>query len=131
MAKSDKQSPAMVRIDARIPSHVKEIVIQAASLQGRSQTDFMIAVLGEAARKVIADNAVIRLCLADQKALAAFLLDDRRPSAGKLSRLRRACREHSKRLVSELARRPFALNPWGRSMTGRVSNAAMMRLTAI
>lgn len=102
MAKSDKQSPVMVRIDARIPSHVKEIVTQAASIQGRSQTDFMIAALSEAAYKVIADNAVIRLCLADQKALAASLLDEKNsPAAGKLSRLRRASREHSKKVISK------------------------------
>lgn len=102
MAKSDKRSTVMVRIDARIPSHVKEIVTRAASIQGRSQTDFMIAALSEAAQKVIANNAVIQLCLADQKALAASLLEEKTASAaGKLSRLRRASREHSRKVASK------------------------------
>lgn len=102
MAKSDKQSATMVRIDARIPSHVKEIVTRAASIQGRSQTDFMIAALSEAAQKVIADNAVIQLCLADQKALAASLLDDKTSRSGEnLPRLRRASREHAKKVASK------------------------------
>ena len=101
MAESGKQSTVMTRIDARIPKHVKKIVTQAAAIQGRTQTDFMISALSEAAHKVIADNAMITLCLADQEALAATLLEGKVfPPAAKLSRLRRAVREHSKSATS-------------------------------
>ncbi len=92
------QSP-VVRIDARIPAHVKESVALAATIQGRTQTDFMIAVLSEAAQKVIAEHSVIRLCMEDQKALAAALLhddaDDPKASGKKLARLRKAMKDHS------------------------------------
>lgn len=92
---------AMTRIDARIPSHVKEIVARAASIQGRSQTDFLIAALSEAAQKVITDDAVIQLCVADQRTLAAALLEDMSsPSVEKLPRLRRAAKKHSRKVAS-------------------------------
>lgn len=96
-----RDSSRMVRIDARIPSHVKEIVQYAASLQGRSQTDFVITAIHEAAQKVIDDNSVIRLSLADQMALADALLNDKPPEITPgLARLQRALREHDKRVKS-------------------------------
>ena len=42
------------RFDIRIPSHVRETVEMAASLEGRSFTDFLIAAMLEKAEKVIA-----------------------------------------------------------------------------
>lgn len=91
----------MVRIDARIPFHVKEIVQHAASIQGRSQTDFMVTAIQEAAQKVIAESSVIRLCLEDQRELAAALLDDKPSPATKgPARLRRAARDHGKKVKS-------------------------------
>lgn len=90
-----------VRIDARIPSHVKEIVQYAASIQGRSQTDFMVTAIHEAAQKVIAENSMIQLCLEDQKELAAALLNDNPPPNTKgHARLRRAVQEHGKKVIS-------------------------------
>jgi uncharacterized protein (DUF1778 family) len=56
----DAQSP-IVRIDARIPAHIKERLAVAAALQGRTQTDFLIAAVNEAAQKVIAEHNLIRL----------------------------------------------------------------------
>lgn len=90
-----------VRIDARIPSHVKEIVQYAASLQGRSQTDFMVTAIHEAAQRVIAESSVIRLCLEDQRELAAALREDVPVSSDKgLGRLRRAAHDHGKKVDS-------------------------------
>jgi uncharacterized protein (DUF1778 family) len=81
-----------VRIDARVPLHIKEILVQAAALEGRTQSDFLISAVAEAARKVIDEHKVIKLCLADQQTLAAALLDEKRsPSA----RLRQAVRDHA------------------------------------
>ena len=88
-------SPAIVRIDARIPVHVKKNVALAATIQGRSQTDFMVAVLGEAAQRVIAEHNVIRLCLEDQQQLAEALLPNRaKASEKKRPRLRKALKDH-------------------------------------
>ncbi len=85
----------------RIPRHIRDIVGRAAAIQGRSDTDFLISALSEAAHKVIADDSVIRLCLEDQEALAAALLDNApHPAPRKLARLRRAVRDHSKSVES-------------------------------
>ncbi len=87
--------PSAVRIDARIPAHVKESIALAATLQGRTQTDFMIAALSEAAQKTIAEQTVIRLCIEDQKALAAALLENDAKAPRKESpRLRKALKEY-------------------------------------
>lgn len=66
----------MARIDARIPLSVKETIDFAASLEGRTRTDFLIAAASEKARKVIAENQVIQLSLRDQKMLVDALADD-------------------------------------------------------
>jgi uncharacterized protein (DUF1778 family) len=68
------------------------MLTQAAALEGRSQSDFLIAAVSAAARKVIDEHSVIRLCLADQQILAAALADETRsPSA----RLQKAVRDHA------------------------------------
>ena len=83
-----------VRIDARIPANIKESLVMAAALEGRTQTDFLIAAVAEAARRTIAEHSVITLCLEDQHILAAALADDdtRMPS----KRLQKAVRDHAK-----------------------------------
>ena len=87
------QTPSVtVRIDARVPLHIKEMLAQAAALEGRSQSDFLIAAVSTAARKVIDEHSIIRLCLADQQILAAALTDETRsPSV----RLQKAARDHA------------------------------------
>lgn len=92
-------APEVVRIDARIPAHVKESVAMAAGLQGRSQTDFLIAALAEAAQRVIAEHSVVRLCLDDQKALAAALTTETKLPK-RFARLERAARDHKRRVES-------------------------------
>lgn len=67
---------SMARIDARIPVSVKEAIDFAASLEGRTRTDFLIAAASEKARKVIAEHQLIQLSLRDQKMLAGALTDD-------------------------------------------------------
>ena len=54
------------RFDIRIPSHVRETVEMAASLEGRSFTDFLIAAMLEKAEKVISIHTRIELTLKDQ-----------------------------------------------------------------
>lgn len=82
-----------VRIDARIPANIKESLVMAAALEGRTQTDFLIAAVAEAARRTIAEHSIIKLCLNDQQALAAALADDTRMPS---NRLQKAVQDHAK-----------------------------------
>lgn len=66
----------MSRMDIRIPISVKETIDFAASLEGRSRTDFLIEAAMNKARKVIAENRVIELSLKDQRMLADDLTND-------------------------------------------------------
>lgn len=66
----------MSRIDARIPLAVRDTIDMAASLEGRTRTDFLIHAAAERARKVIAEHKAIRLSISDQKMLAGALASD-------------------------------------------------------
>ena len=95
------QDARTVRVDARIPSHIKKNLVTAAALSGRTQTDFLITAVNEAAQKVIAEHNLITLCLEDQEALAKALLDGIAPADGqRWGRLRKAMRRHSKEVDS-------------------------------
>lgn len=84
------------RIDARIPLSVKESLVFAAALEGRTQTDFLIAAVARAARRTIAEHTTIKLACEDQYALANALLDTKRtPNA----RLQRAVHDHAMHCV--------------------------------
>ncbi len=91
------QNARTVRVDARVPLHIKNNLVMAAALSGRTQTDFLITAVNEAAQKVIAEHNVITLCLEDQQALAQALMDEHAPpDEGRWDRLRQAIRRHSK-----------------------------------
>ena len=66
----------MSRMDLRIPLSVKETIDFAASLEGRTRTDFLIEAAMYKARKVIAENRVIELSFKDQQMLAEALTND-------------------------------------------------------
>jgi len=96
-----KTDHSTVRLDARIPAHIKESLVMAAALTGRSQTDFLIAAVNEAAKKVIAEHKLIRLCLDDQKILAKALIGGGRESDdGGFNRLSQAMRDHEGKVES-------------------------------
>ena len=95
-----KAEQSTVRLDARIPAHIKESLVTAAALTGRSQTDFLIAAVSEAAQKVIAEHSLIRLCLDDQKALTKALLGGVDNSGDRFSRLSQAMRDHEREVDS-------------------------------
>lgn len=64
------------RIDARIPLSLREIIDFAASIEGRTRTDFLITAASEKARRVIAEHNSIQLSLRDQKLLVDSLSND-------------------------------------------------------
>jgi len=79
------------RLEARLPESVHALLRQAAELQGRSLSDFVINSAREAAERAIADHDVLRLSLADQQRFAAQLLKPRKPNAA----MKRAAKRHA------------------------------------
>jgi len=65
------------RMDLRIPQEVREIIDHAASMEGRTRTDFVIAAALERAEQVIERRKLIRLVIQDQELLVASLLEER------------------------------------------------------
>jgi len=65
------------RMDLRIPQEVREIIDHAASMEGRTRTDFVIAAALERAEQVIERRKLIRLTIQDQELLVASLLEER------------------------------------------------------
>ena len=65
------------RMDLRIPQEVRDIIDHAASMEGRTRTDFVIAAALERAEQVIERRKLIRLTLRDQEMLVKSLLENR------------------------------------------------------
>lgn len=93
MARAQTRS---TRLEARISPDALAAVKRAAEIQGRSISDFVVAAAQEAAQKAIEDTQIIRLSMADQRKLAASLLDPPKPTRA----LRRA-RDAHKRLIAK------------------------------
>ncbi len=55
------------RLEARLPIAVHALLKEAADLQGRSLSDFVVASAREAAEEAIARNNEIQLALAEQE----------------------------------------------------------------
>jgi uncharacterized protein (DUF1778 family) len=62
------------RLEARLPERVHALLRQAAALQGRSVSDFVVSSAREAAERTIAEHEVIKLSVVDQQRFAAELL---------------------------------------------------------
>ncbi len=62
------------RLEARLPSAVYELLKQAAEMQGRSLSDFVVNSAREAAEQAIARGNEIRLSQADQIRFAEAIL---------------------------------------------------------
>lgn len=62
------------RLEAQLPEWVHTLLRQAAALQGRSVSDFVVSAAREAAERTIADHEVIKLSVNDQERFADQLL---------------------------------------------------------
>ena len=74
------------RLEARVSRTQKSMFERAASLSGRTLTEFVVTTVQEAAKKVIEDHQTIKLTQAEQQAFVKALLDPPAPS----KRLRKA-----------------------------------------
>ena len=74
------------RLEARVSRTQKSMFERAASLSGRTLTEFIVTTVQEAAEKVIGNHEAIRLTQAEQEAFVKALLNPPAPSP----RLRKA-----------------------------------------
>lgn len=80
----------IARLEARLPTHVHAMLKRAAEIQGRTLTDFVVAVSSEAARQTIENAEIIRLSSEDQRIFADSILNPPEPTPA----LRRAFEKH-------------------------------------
>jgi uncharacterized protein (DUF1778 family) len=63
------------RLEARISRELQERLKQAAALEGRTVTDYVIAAVEDATRRTIEETAIIRLSAADSRRFAEALIN--------------------------------------------------------
>ena len=63
------------RLEARLPVAIHSLLKEAADLQGRSLSDFVVASAREAAERAIARSSEIQLSLSEQKRFAERLIN--------------------------------------------------------
>ena len=73
-------SDTSARLEARVNPEVKALWQQAAKLEGRTLTDFVIASVQKAAINVIHQHQVLKLTQEDSEAFAAALLEPTTPN---------------------------------------------------
>ena len=80
MLEQDEQKKT-ARLEARLTPTGYALVQRAASLQGRSVSDFVVTAAQEAAEAVIEQRELIQLSQADQQRFANALLEPALPGA--------------------------------------------------
>jgi uncharacterized protein (DUF1778 family) len=80
-----------------MPARVRELVVRAARLRGRSVSAFVVSAAEEAARRTIEEDAVFRVSIEDQRRLVAAPSKPARPTAA----LRKAIKLSNKLIAPE------------------------------
>lgn len=93
-AEKRQATPRVERLEARVSKAQKKLFQDAAELQGRSLTDFLVASAQEAAEKTLRARDVLTLSERDRKDFVAALLEPAAP--GKV--LQRAAKRYRERL---------------------------------
>jgi uncharacterized protein (DUF1778 family) len=68
------------RLEARVTVEQKQLMERAAGLRGQNLTEFIVAVLADAATQIIKDRESIELTERDRRAFAEALLNPAPPS---------------------------------------------------
>lgn len=84
------------RIEARIPIEIQQMIKQAANLEGRTLTDFMIKALSEAAKQTIEENQMVKLSMADQQRFVEIMRSSNQPTVA----MQEAMKLHEKMVQS-------------------------------
>lgn len=91
-----KKSAAKVeRLEARVSAEIKALFQEAATIEGRSLSDFVIRSAIEAAQRTIRENEWVELSRRDRIAFVQTLLNRPPPNA----RLRKAMQRHNQRVA--------------------------------
>ena len=69
------KTPRSERLEARVSKAQKNLFLRAATLQGRSLTDFLIASVQEAAERALRAHDMLTLSERDRKRFVAALLE--------------------------------------------------------
>ena len=93
---TDSQTSKSARFEARITAEQKSLFLKAATLTGRSLTDFVIASAQEAATRAVQQNEAMTLSIRDRKAFVAALLKSPAPGA----RLRKAAGRYKRQAAA-------------------------------
>jgi uncharacterized protein (DUF1778 family) len=84
------ESPKTARLEARITEEQKELFLRAATLLGRSLSDFVVSCVYETATRTVRDHEVMTLSVRDREVFVSALLKSPAPGA----RLRKAARRY-------------------------------------
>jgi uncharacterized protein (DUF1778 family) len=63
------------RLEARLTPDLKELLLRAAALEGRSLSDFVVDAAATAARNLIQEYEIIRLSRRDQEAFVKAMMN--------------------------------------------------------
>jgi uncharacterized protein (DUF1778 family) len=77
------------RIDARLTVEAKQQIDQAAALQGRSSSDFMVQAALKEAYDVIEKQRIVRLTVEESVALAELMNSEPKANAASIAAMRR------------------------------------------
>lgn len=72
--------PTTERLEARVPAPIKDLIGRAASLEGVTLTDFVIATLQKSAAEVVREHEVLNLSVRDSAAFAKTMLAPPKPN---------------------------------------------------
>lgn len=86
MAVKDKKEE---RIDARLTAEAKQQIDQAAALQGRSTSDFMVQAALKEASEVIEKQRIVRLTVEESIALAELMSSEPKVNDASVAAMRR------------------------------------------
>lgn len=72
--------PTTERLEARVPAPIKDLIGRAASLEGVTLTDFVIATLHKIAAEVVREHEVLNLSVKDSAEFAKAMLAPPKPN---------------------------------------------------
>ncbi|HMD47992.1 MAG TPA: DUF1778 domain-containing protein [Bryobacteraceae bacterium] len=81
---------ATARLEARVTPELKQLIEQAAELEGRSITDFIVASTQSAAKQVIQERELLKLGARDREVFVQALMNPPKPN----EKLRQAFRRY-------------------------------------
>lgn len=76
---TQEKAPRLERLEARISKAQKALFLRAATVQGRSLTDFLIASVQEAAERTLRTHDVLTLSERDRKIFVEALIQPAAP----------------------------------------------------